>query len=298
MTAPRRIVRHATVLVTRRCSERRMFLTPSDELNALLLYVLAVAVKRFGIELHAYCVLSNHVHLVVTDPDGVLPAFEQYFASLVARACNALHGRWESFWAPGSYSAVTLPTSADVLDKMVYVLANPTSAGLVRRAADWPGLWSRPELIGGPPVLVRRPAGFFRDEGPMPEVAALCVVAPSEVESIEVLRRRLWEGLAAREDEAARELARKGRSFVGVRRILAQHPTSRPAGHEPRRGLNPRVAALDKWKRLEAIGRLKTFLREYRSAWLAFTRGAREVVFPHGTYWMRVMYGLPCAPAG
>jgi REP element-mobilizing transposase RayT len=38
---------------------------------------------------HAWCVLSNHYHLVVTDPDARLPAFMQYLDSLVARAMNA-----------------------------------------------------------------------------------------------------------------------------------------------------------------------------------------------------------------
>jgi hypothetical protein len=54
------------------------------------------------------------------------------------------------------------------------------------------------------------------------------------------------------------------------------------------------VASRDKWKRLEAIGRLKSFLAEYREAWGAFVGGARSTVFPEGTYWMRVTCGVTC----
>jgi putative transposase len=94
-------------------------------------------------------VLSNHVHLVVTDTRGQLPRFMQYLDSLVARAVNASLGRFERFWAnDGSYSAVEPIDPADVVGKIAYVLANPVAAGLVRRAAQWPGLWTAPEQLG------------------------------------------------------------------------------------------------------------------------------------------------------
>jgi hypothetical protein len=86
-----------------------------------------------------------------------------------------------------------------------------------------------------------------------------------------------------------------GRAFMEVRRVLAQKPFARPGPGEPRRGLKPRVASRDRWKRVEAVGRFKAFLAEYRAAWRAFKEGARAVVFPEGTYWMRVAYGVACA---
>ena len=49
----------ATYLVTRRCTERRFLLRPGPQTDAIFLYVLAVAAKRFGIKVHAFCVLSN-----------------------------------------------------------------------------------------------------------------------------------------------------------------------------------------------------------------------------------------------
>jgi REP element-mobilizing transposase RayT len=100
MTAPRRVVPDAQQLLTRRCSERRFFLRPSNAVNEILRYVLAVAVQRHGVLLHAYCVLSNHLHVVVTDVKGNLPAFQQYLDSLVARSINTLHGHRESFGVP------------------------------------------------------------------------------------------------------------------------------------------------------------------------------------------------------
>ncbi|MBI5485696.1 MAG: hypothetical protein HY905_00025, partial [Deltaproteobacteria bacterium] len=61
------------------------------------------------------------------------------FDGLLTRALNAYRGRWECFFSPGSYSAVELETPDDVLGKLIYVLANPVSAGLVDHAKDWAG---------------------------------------------------------------------------------------------------------------------------------------------------------------
>jgi REP element-mobilizing transposase RayT len=167
MSLPRQVLPGATYLVTRRCSQRQFLLRPCKLTNEIFLYVLARAVERFGIKIHAFCVLSNHHHIVLTDPDAKLPAFEQYLDSLVARAVNCSLGRWESFWAPPTYSAVRLVTPADVIDKTAYCLANPVEAGLVRRGSEWPGLWSSPEQVGRAPIVARRPAGFFRAESHM-----------------------------------------------------------------------------------------------------------------------------------
>lgn len=295
MTAPRQVLPGVTYLVTRRCFARMFLVRPSPQVNAVFEYVLATKAREYGILLHAYCVLSNHWHCVLTDPDGRLPEFQRDLGSTVARALNAALGRWESFWAPGSYSAVALQTAEDVLDKMAYVLANPIAAGLVRRGSEWPGLWSGISRIGAGAWEVKRPDHYFRKDGPTPKVASLRLTCPAGFASVEELRRRLAEALAKREDRAARELAEEGRTFMGRLKVLAQKPFARPAPGEPRRGLKPRVVSRNKWKRLEAIGRLKSFLAEYRVAWEAFKEGAREVVFPEGTYGMRLWSGVACA---
>ncbi len=292
MTAPRQVLRGTTYLVTRRCAQRQLLLRPSPETNGLFLYVLAVAAKRFGVLVHAFCVLSNHFHLVVTDPDARLPAFEQYLDSLVARALNASLGRWESFWAPSSYSAVALVSAEDIVAKAAYTLANPVAAGLVRRGEEWPGLWSGPDAIGGDALVATRPEKFFRAAGRMPEAVELRLTVPPGFGSAE-FREQLAAALTGLEQEATAER----RAFAGPKKILSQKPTARAGKDEPRRGLNPRVASRDKWTRIEALGRLAEFLHAYREAWRAFRAGLRDVLFPEGTYLLRVSIGVRCATA-
>jgi REP element-mobilizing transposase RayT len=295
MTAPRQVLPGATYLITRRCTQRRFLLRPGPKTDAIFLYVLAVAARRFGIKVHAFCVLSNHYHLVVTDPGAQLPAFGQYLHSLVARAVNASLGRWESFWAPSSYSAVALASPSDIVEKAAYALANPAAAGLVRRGREWPGLWSAPEQVGAAPMAAPRPATFFRATGYMPETAELELTVPPGFESAQAFRDRLAAATAALEADAAAERSAGGVGFMGPARVRAQRPTARPRGLEPRRNLRPRVGARDKWKRIEVLSRLVEFLRGYRDAWHARRAGHADVVFPAGTYLLRVLHDVPCA---
>ena len=298
MTAPRQVLPGASYLITRRCAQRQFLLKPSPVVIAVFKFVLAVAAARYGILLHAVCVLSNHFHIVLTDPKAQLPRFEQFLDSLVARALNAFYGRFEHFWGPGSYSAVRLETPEDLLDKVVYTLANPVAAGLVPRGKQWPGVWSDPSQIGKGSEVVERPESFFKPDGSTPDSERLVFVAPAGFESAEAFRRALQAALEERERSVRAERKAKGLGFLGARKVLAQRHTDVPRTEAPRGGLNPRVAARDKWRRIEALRRLVSFLEDYREALGKLRSGIRDVVFPAGTYQLRVSLGVACAGAG
>ncbi len=293
MSAPRFIAPRTTYLLTRRCFGRQFLLRPSPKINQIFEFCLAAAAARADCQIHAYCVLSNHYHLVVTDLHGNLPVFMHWLNEYVAKCVNAVLGRWESFWAPGSYSSVALTDEDDVIAKLVYVFTNPVAAGLVRTHADWPGAHSRPEQIGGPSKPVSRPEGFFREKGPVPESLSLELVPPPGF-TCNAWVSDLQARIEARESEIRAVLGANGRRFLGRQRVLEQSPWGRPTGAEPRRGLAPRVAARDKWKRVAVLQRLKAFLNTYREALRQFVGGHRTVTFPFGTYAMRVRFGVTC----
>jgi len=294
MTAPRRVLPGTAYLVTRRCSERRYFLRPDRLTTAICRFVLALAAWRFGIRLHAFCFLSNHFHLVLTDPKARLPAFMQYLDSLIGRAVNASRGRWDHFWEDAPYSAVVLTSPRDVVEKAAYVLANPVAAGLVRHAREWPGLWSGPHLLAADPEDVARPEGFFRRCGLVPKRIQIGLAAPQGFGSSAEFREALQSALAELEAHHARER----RGFLGVARVLAQKWWARPQHAEPRRRLSPRVAGRVESLRVEALAGLHEFLAAYRVAWKAWRKGRRAVVFPAGTYALRVLHGAACAATG
>ena len=300
MTAPRRLLPGTTYLVTRRCLERQFLLRPSKVVNQIFGFLLAIAARRFDIDLHACCVMSNHFHLVLTDRTAQLPAFHKFLDSLVARSVNALLGRQDYFWASASYSAVALQGPSDIVDKTAYVLANPVAAGLVRRGRKWPGLWLDPERLTQRELEFARPSHFFRRSGAraLPDHARLGLVAPPGFDSSEAFSRAVASALQSREALAEVELRSAGRTFLGTEAVLAQKPLARPRGQEPLGGLNPRVASRDKKRRTQALADLVEFLQAYRLAFAQWRAGALDVLFPHGTYLMRVLHGAHCAAPG
>jgi putative transposase len=297
MSRPRCVLPGTSYLLTRRCSEGRFFLRPSPEVNDLIRYCLARAATRFGIALHAFCFLSNHFHLIVTDCLGQLPLFMHDLDLLLARALNAHHGHFESLWAPGTYSAVVLTTADSILDKMAYTLANPVAAGLVARADLWPGVISRPADLGAPAQLVARPAEFFRRTGPqaLPAQVPLALVPPPGFTDVPLadLREVVAQRLAAHEDRARQ--GRRGRPFRGRRLILRQSVFARPRERDPHFGLNPRVAGRERSPRRAHLLGLRRFLDAYRHAWTQLKTGVRDAVFPAGTWLLRRQLQVPCA---
>jgi len=295
VTSPRRIVQGTSYLVSRRTAQREFLLTPSALTNLIFKFVLAVAAARYGVRVHAVCVMSNHFHLVVTDVRANLPAFSQLLDGVLAKAYNALYGRWENFWAPSSYSAVELVTPEDIVEKVAYSLANPASADLVEHGRQWPGVWSDPRSVGGPGERVERPGHYFAEDGSMPESEELVFSAPPGFESVEVFRAKVLARVSEFEKRAAARRDAKGIAVVGARRVMKQKHTVRPPSGEPRRTLNPRIAARDPRSRIEALARLASFVERHRAALVRFCRGEQDVVFPLGTYLMRVRFGASCA---
>jgi REP element-mobilizing transposase RayT len=294
MTMPRQVLAGSTYLVTRRCTQRQFWLKPTKLTNQIIAYCVAYAATLTGVQVHALCVLSNHWHAVASDPHGRLPEFMHWVHKHIAKCINASYGRWENLWASEPPSAVRLEDDDDVLDKIAYTLANPVAAGLVEHGSQWPGLRTAARDVAGMSVQVARPPVFFRDDGPMPESVTLELFRPAihQDRNDRELGQLVATVVAQREAQARADVAAAGRTFLGVRAIRAQRPSDRPRTAEPRRGLNPRVAARNKWLRIEALRRLKEFVSAYRRALHTWKSGVRDVVFPAGCYAMRVHQGV------
>jgi REP element-mobilizing transposase RayT len=70
-----------------------MLLRPDRVMNQILSYLLAVIANRCGLRVHAFCAMSTHLHIVVTDVSGTLPAFLHAFHRTVA-LCTKVHRTW------------------------------------------------------------------------------------------------------------------------------------------------------------------------------------------------------------
>jgi REP-associated tyrosine transposase len=133
---------------------------------------------------------------------------------------------------------------------------------------------------------------FFDRAGKMPAVVELELHRPAGFGELTRERAdKLRGAIAAREAQLATARRKAGRSVLGRKAVLAQSAFDCPASHAPRRGMSPRVAAANKWRRIEALQRNRGFVEVYRDAWERLTAGARDVVFPLGTYKL-ALHGL------
>jgi putative transposase len=300
MTLPRIITPGSTWMLTRRITQRQFLIKPSPLTNLIFAFCLGLAAMMTGVILHAFCVMSNHWHAVVTDPYGRLPEFTEWVHKFVAKCMNVKLGRWENLWSSEHCSDVLLTDREDILNKILYVDANPVSAELVQSASQWPGLISRPSDYTAGPVMIDRPDIFFRENGTVPEKVPLKLVVPPAFADMspQEFRQLVERELHTKENNVKRRLSRENRRVMGVKMILAQSVYDSPRTYAQHRGLNPRLAAVDPWRRLETIRRLKSFIIAYREAMEQFKAGVHDVLFPPGTYWMKRFGGAACGPPG
>jgi len=299
MSLPREVVPGRDYMITRRCSERRFFLRPDSATNNAFIYCLALAVQRSKVEVTFSTAQSNHHHTGLHDPDGNFPIFTEHFHGLLARCQNAHLGRFENFWSSEPTSVVQLAEPADVLDKMVYAYANPVVADLVDTAKEWPGASTLQATLTGVEITATRPAHFFREEGKMPKTVTLTIHRPKAFEDLSQNEwaEKVGDLVKAKETEARQLRQSKGKTVMGVKRILAQNPFARPKSHAPHFKLSPRLAAKSKWARTEGLLRNRGFQQKYRAAIERHLAGVVNVLFPFGTYWMKKFGMVACEPA-
>lgn len=298
MTAPRQIIPGTTYLLTRRCARRQFLLRPSAIVNQIILYCIAFAAKKTNIAIHAVVTLSNHIHILLSDPDGRIPEFTQWLFEHTAKCRNASLGRWENLWSSDQPSQLPLESQEDILDKLFYILTNPTAAALVHQAEQWPGVITKPDEFKAGPIEVQRPKVFFRHDGLMPDKVALEIQRPPVCHDMtdEQFVHMVADELELREADLRLQHRLAGKTILGRKAVLAQDPFDYPLGMEPRRNLNPKVAAKDKWHRVEILRRNADWYDAYAEALEAFLAGVRDVLFPVGTYWMVRYASVSCVP--
>lgn len=288
----------AMLFISRRVHKRQFLLRPSEELNQLVEYIIAVTAERHGIRLYSICVMSNHWHAMLSDPEGRIVDFERDCHSFIARAVNTLYGESESLWSSEQTSRVHCAEPHDTLGKVVYTMANPVEAGLVAHGKNWPGIrraWPMRAKV------IERPKVFFRGEdegGGWPKQAQLSCHRPPgfETYSDEDLAALLRDAIEDRERIARDKLRKAGRSFLGRKRCRSQRRYDAPATREERSDIRPTVAAKSKWTRIERLRQNRAWLEAYEAAKERFRAGDRSARFPYGTWKLRVYYGCLVDP--
>jgi REP element-mobilizing transposase RayT len=91
-------------------------------------------------ELHAWCVMPNHVHTLFTPKSGHnMSAIVHTWKSFTAHECNRLLDRTGKFWAREPFDRY-IRNARHFRNTAAYIENNPVKAGLCKVGKDW--LWS------------------------------------------------------------------------------------------------------------------------------------------------------------
>lgn len=114
------------------------FLRASDY-RTYLRYLREYAVQ-FGCAIHAYCLMTNHVHLLLTPAStSACAQLMKHLGQCYVQTFNMAHGRSGTLWE-GRFHSCLVPTEDYVLACYRYIELNPVRAGMV--AAPGQYSWS------------------------------------------------------------------------------------------------------------------------------------------------------------
>jgi putative transposase len=140
-------------LVTQRGNRRETVFFGADD-YARYRALLAAAVTRAGAQVWAYCLMPNHVHIVIVpnDADGLRRCFAESHRTYTS-AINARQG-WTGHLWQGRFGSVPMD-EAHLLAAVRYVSLNPVRAGLVAQPEEWPWSSTAAHAAGQDDALVR-----------------------------------------------------------------------------------------------------------------------------------------------
>jgi putative transposase len=183
--------------------------------------LLAVQMRKASIEIWAYCLMPNHVHLILTPTyadklgEAVGEAHRRYTNFVNAR------GRWTGHLFQSRFSSVVMDDT-HLKAAVCYVSLNPVRAGLTDRAEDWPWSSARAHLTGMDDSLVRVQPVLER----MPDLPEL--FQQNHEGAFEKLRRSEGTGRPAGAEEFV----------LGLEKLLKRPIARRSPGRKPAASLH------------------------------------------------------------
>ena len=101
--------------------------------------VLQEAAELWNIRIAAYCLMSNHYHLLIQTPDGNLSRGMRHINGVYTQRFNRRHKK-EGQLFRGRYKAVLVEADSHLLEVMRYIHRNPLRAGMIKSLEEY--CWS------------------------------------------------------------------------------------------------------------------------------------------------------------
>jgi REP element-mobilizing transposase RayT len=194
--------------------DRREPIFEDDEDRQRFFLVLAEVVDRFNWLCHAYCLMTNHYHLVIETPDGNLSKGMRHLNGVYTQTSNRRHKRTGHLFQ-GRFKGILVDKESYLLEVARYVVLNPVRAGMVKEPQAWE--WSSfRAMVGDIP-----PPGWLATDGLLAMFSKQRATARKRYRQFVVDRMgtsSLWDGLRQQiylGDEKFVERMQKGAKVQG-----------------------------------------------------------------------------------
>ncbi len=117
-----------------------------DPDRELFLEVPAGTAERFGWICYAYCLMTNHFHLLIETSEANLSRGMRHLNGVYTQAFNRRHIR-VGHVLQGRFKSIVVEKESHLLELARYVVLNPVRAKMIRSAKDWP--WSSHRATAG-----------------------------------------------------------------------------------------------------------------------------------------------------
>lgn len=136
MSRPLRIEYAGAVYhVTSRGNEKKPVFK-DDHDREVFLNTLQHVNKRHHWICHAYCLMTNHYHLLIETPEGNLSLGMRQLNGVYTQLFNKYHGR-NGHLFQGRYKAILIQKDSHLLEVCRYVVVNPVRARMVEAPEAW-----------------------------------------------------------------------------------------------------------------------------------------------------------------
>lgn len=109
---------------------------------------LSVGLGRYGGRLHAYCLMTNHAHLLITpDEEDSISRVMQHLGRQYVQYVNRHYQRTGTLWE-GRHKSSLIDTERYLLTCYRYIELNPVKAGMVVRPEHYPWSSARYHAVG------------------------------------------------------------------------------------------------------------------------------------------------------
>ncbi|MCL0036928.1 transposase [Thermodesulfovibrionales bacterium] len=111
-----------------------IFLSPAD--YGVFIEVLRKTVESWNLKVAAYCLMSNHYHLLVHTPDGNISRCMRHLNGVYTQRFNRCHKKEDQLFR-GRYKAVLVDADSHLLEVLHYLHNNPLRAGISHELNDY-----------------------------------------------------------------------------------------------------------------------------------------------------------------